>query len=841
MYNPINLLKAVLMLSLILAIGVQTVNAFSNNISSAAPGECVSLDVLFIIDQSDSMSGFAGSRPSDPFEERKYAVDAAIDQLSDIALDRCPDTKHRLAVISYGTNSRVDLKWSNIDPDSFEDATTLRKILKSYIKADRMGYTNHLEAFKKALRVFSDLPIDSQNIRKKVVIFITDGVPDLPDDDPARSAYAIPGGEMDMVAYARDLKSFIDRNFPFSQRLLQYEYCLSDLRNRYGGKLENAPPEEVNKCIKQNPVDIDDYQQSTYIWTLFLASPYSYPASLVSVYEQIAQEHGGALIELRKNLNEIPTTFREILSNLSGARASLLNCGKFAVNPYLKRAILNIYKIDPELKVTLSYVSIDGKERSVTGGQPSSPQGFDIQEYGADGPNERYVFRDPYPGLWNLTADDCTGLNVYYEEVHMSAEYQMGSQSLPQYEIPPYYDEADPFYLSISVRGEDGSIVTPAEHPRFAINVKVQVSQPDGRVIEHQMVWDNDQKIFRSKEPLQVPVPGIYRVNVMGTTYIHEGSPAPLSNDSYTEVFSVEKELFRIRDSEISVFPVTSFQIRIISPENGSDLSPIHKTFWESGWRLPLLVNPIKVRVQILDKQGKVLEEDPAQLVTQPNSAFIARILGGPQITLSPDPTSKGEYVGEFSGYETEGRGVITVELADDIYSSRYRPSNRTDQVEFYRTDSLLHRQSFYVLLSYVLLGLIGLSVVLWGLSLRSPLKGDVVVLMGTYEITSFSLSTARQKCCRSRKVIPARVLSKYPEIGLRKIEVRWQARRAGKSAAMETGGSDYFSPLAGSSAERGITVKVWPTKGRSYQLDLANGVPVPLHGENMVYLKYVS
>ena len=73
-------------------------------------GDCYSLDVIFLIDQSDSMSGKGSGRPNDPTEQRVYAPRWAIDWLADNALDICPNAVHRIAVISYGGSTGIDLK-----------------------------------------------------------------------------------------------------------------------------------------------------------------------------------------------------------------------------------------------------------------------------------------------------------------------------------------------------------------------------------------------------------------------------------------------------------------------------------------------------------------------------------------------------------------------------------------------------------------------------------------------------------------------------------------------------------------------------------------------------------
>ena len=68
---------------------------------------CYPLDVIFIIDQSDSMSGIYSGQPNDPIENRTYAPQWTVDWLADNALDQCEDSIHRITVISFGNDCCV--------------------------------------------------------------------------------------------------------------------------------------------------------------------------------------------------------------------------------------------------------------------------------------------------------------------------------------------------------------------------------------------------------------------------------------------------------------------------------------------------------------------------------------------------------------------------------------------------------------------------------------------------------------------------------------------------------------------------------------------------------------
>ena len=97
-----------LFLGLLLAMPTLVATAQEDDYQACSP-----IDVVFLIDQSSSMSGSSGN---DLLEQRKYAVQVAIDLMADIALDSCPGVVHRVGIISYGTTAEVDLPLSEIGP-----------------------------------------------------------------------------------------------------------------------------------------------------------------------------------------------------------------------------------------------------------------------------------------------------------------------------------------------------------------------------------------------------------------------------------------------------------------------------------------------------------------------------------------------------------------------------------------------------------------------------------------------------------------------------------------------------------------------------------------------------
>lgn len=145
---------------------------------------CSPIDVVFLIDQSTSMSDASGN---DPTEQRKYAVQSAIDLMADIALDSCPGVIHRVGVISYGSTAEVDLPLSEIGPFNAAEpdvAYSRRDQLKASVRATTLGQTNPSDAFAQAKAMIDNAaPLnDGEQPRKRAIIFVTDGIPCVDND-----------------------------------------------------------------------------------------------------------------------------------------------------------------------------------------------------------------------------------------------------------------------------------------------------------------------------------------------------------------------------------------------------------------------------------------------------------------------------------------------------------------------------------------------------------------------------------------------------------------------------------------------------------------------------------
>jgi hypothetical protein len=788
---------------------------------------CSNLDVVFIVDQSWAMSAPGTQEAVDPLDQRKFAVDAMIDLLTGLALDQCPGTHHRISVISYGSTVRTNLKMYSINPETAEEANELRDEagIKKNIVADNMGSDNNPEAaFAEAAKIWRTTPAiddDDDANRKKIIIFLTNGISKNSPGDYAKST--------ELVKYQ------VNGLFPFDENLLKLEACLSKLRKQSEDGF--VPPEEASVCMAEYPVNQETYDNSTYIWTVFLKPPgyekygQAYEG-MISNYAEMSKAHGGEAIELKANSRkDVPSTFRNILSYLAGVRPVLLNCGEFSMNPYLREARLTVYKIDPEIKINLAYKDQAGTQYSLLEGKSSSPEAFKVRDYYSFGANEAYILSYPYGGIWQLTADNCQGLDTYYEQVDIDTSQNLSIPDLiPQYEVAPFYDPEHPQPLVYQMHDKTTGILIPqASHPRFVVDTTATVTSPAGDTKEYSLNWDAVKQSFVSTEPLQVAVAGMYDVHVVGTTYTHEGNPSPLNTVNPELVFDKPITLFDI-STQFEVAPVTPFTIDIVNPPLGVSKN-VHATTFDR-WP-PLEVAPLSISIRLLDRDGNLLTK-PEEYLKSTQDVFTAHVEGEGQtsaeIKLQPDANNPGYFTGEIPAFEVVGgeQKVIVVMDESAMLKDR-RPYNREVESDFSRLDDLFHTPAFWQFLLLAFITWFIVSIIVYFAVRTNKVSGTLLFQDGPATITEFNLASGK-----NWRVIGPRELKNYPQLGLKKVQVTNTARRK-----MPKTGDDLSGTYSDSDTQFGVHVSGVAYDGRKFDMDLAQEQSVTYDGNTPFMMMY--
>lgn len=644
---------------------------------------CSPIDVVFLIDQSTSMSDASGN---DPLEQRKYAVQSAIDLMADIALDSCPGVIHRVGVISYGSAAEVDLPLSEIGPFNASEpdvAYSRRDELKTSVRATTLGQTNPSDAFAQAKAMLDNAaPLnDGEQARKRAIIFVTDGIPCV-DNDLGTCGPNYPAGQ-----YMVGLQNEINAGFRFDPIALAREQCLQAVRDAQADPEAPLPFDERQRCVTEHPAGPDSYDDSTFIYVLLMRDAgRPYPSSVYNIWQNIVNNYAGRLIDLSNNRQAIPTAFRGILEQLTGVRAARLECGNFAVNPYLKKAVFNFNKFEPSVQVTLSYVDTSGVEHVLV--DNTHDGGFNVTEHLVSGPNERYEIAYPYPGLWSISSEDCNNLDAFYQPIEAAAQSVLLPPVVAQYDLPPFYNPDAPLHLEFQfIDAETREVVPQADHSQFALNVTAEVTGPEG---SHTYTLEKvaNEEIYRTTDPLPVNADGNYTVKFHVSTNWHEGEPNIVSTN-YTEVFDKERVLLE-QTSGFQVRPVIPFRLDVLTPAAGQTVVPVHIA---PGPDSPPTVAPIPVRLRLTNRDGSPFA-DWAIALPRPDTTFVAQMEVDGQIVsapLTPDPQTPGEFVGQLPGSPVVGEQALTVQLSDlqdvNLLNEDYYPDNPRQEVVFNRAD----------------------------------------------------------------------------------------------------------------------------------------------------------
>jgi len=704
-----------LLAAFLLPVIVQIQAASANNSSSFVDPllentDCAALDIIFLIDQSASMSEYG----NDPLESRKYAVQTALDFMGDITLDSCPGVQHRVAVISYGSDAQVDLPLSEIGPyrpDQAGEAFNRRDELKRSVQATNLGMTDPLDAFVEANNIFTSMGSavgEDDEIRKRAIIFITDGVPDV---DPALTDCDISTAD----TYARCLRDYITTEFPFDPTLLNLEQCLGDLRAELEDPEQPLPPEKVTACLDQNRVSPDSFQNSTYIWMLLMRdSGRPYPGLVQEIFEEIAADHAGKLVNLTNNRQAVPGTFRDIMQQLTGVRAERIECGNFAVNPYLKRATLSFFKFDPENLVRVSYEAYSSGQEYVLESNESSPVGgFNLEEsdYTVAGANERYSLAKPYPGIWNLASDDCEGLIADYKQIDMGVNTDGFAQVLPQFSTPPYFNpnSAKHILQFQLIDSDNGELVKMAEHPQFAIDASATVSGPgfdevlnftyyreadtvtipvtgaDGN--SYDLTFSVEPHTFVADKPILTKEIGEYKIDLTARSNRYVGEVSRVPND-----YGIFDQSYTLVESShtLQVEPVSLFGFNILTPEAGQVFKPIHGPSVPGDTAPEVAELPIKI--QVVDFDGNPsLTDEISRIFVAPNDSFVATI-SDPQneehlVTLSQDPANPDIFQGVLPNLGQQGNYELTIDLVGEVDETKFFPESTQKSATFERQD----------------------------------------------------------------------------------------------------------------------------------------------------------
>lgn len=600
-----------------------TVPSLSSGPSGALSGSenCNGLDIVVLVDQSASMGGEPGTAANDPENFRIDAAREIIFRLGENRLYFCPNVIHRAAILSFGDGIETNLNFTEITPDPQADFAfwkEQRQRLTEGIKPMNLGGTDFITAFLKAKEWFAGLP-DIEN-NKRAIILLTDGGP-----CPKRLG-CVRGAEngFKIGLYLEDLKEQIEQDFPFEEGKGYYIWVVamhdlgSDYLNQYiGGNIKKK---------------LGEWWQ-----------------------QDIAQTHGGDLIKLSKNREDIPATFFTILQQVLGTGdVGLLDCGSHFIKPYMDKAIFIFFKGRGQTGVSIEHTLADGTNIVIRNGKVTPPR-IAIADYLADGHIERYVISKPDAGMWTLTADDCEGVRIYQESITAKISMVQPSAPVLLYEDQPLYNPGAPEYLVYRVE-ERGTGAWFPEDPRYPLTIHAQITSPVGSTYMLTLSSIGNGQ-YKSSSPILVNEVGKYTISLVG---IAENAG----------------QIFSIRGGNYEVYvEIKPFNLVVAAPRK-DEIIPLN----EPGTRKTL---PVQTRLHLLDNNGQKL--DPKRVFTDTEKAIEVTLLNAKnepveRTFMSLDPQHPDSFIATLDKASKEGAYSLGFEIKGGYRVDRFRPiSSRVD------------------------------------------------------------------------------------------------------------------------------------------------------------------
>lgn len=682
---------------------------------------CYAMDIVFLIDQSASMSGetYPKNAPNDPLNQRISSPKYAIDWLANNRIGLCPGVVHRIGIISFGTEAEVDLQLTKIDPADQKQWDEIRRKLEEKVQEKNLNATNPLAAFKLAKEMLGNAEQLGSQPRKRAIVLLTDGQPCVPDvgcsSDPEAPVN---------VRYMQDLLKYIQDNFKFDKDLQALDDAIKQAELTYG-KIENIPDEDVKNIFADHPVTVDQFYGSTYIFILAMNARDPYLDIVGEVFKQIASEHGGELIDLQQNDLEVPKQFNRVLSQLAGVTPKLFGCGNLAIDPYLSGAVLDVFKMAEGLEVEIKY---NGK--SLKAGQGDVDY-FGMVQYSQFGAVEHYRFVQPQAGLWTIDATNCNGIESSFIPFKANVVQLEPSAIVPQYLKGTATSDPDyPYYLKYRIEDTETGLVLNS-NPDYPLTAKASITGPDGTITQVEFEFAGNGE-WVSKQAIPTNQLGDYKVEIEGRAdcVVDPTEPERCPQPTF--------QVFKFTDGVYSTKVVSPFRISIISPIAGKNL-PLHGTLIPQG----LADQSVQIQLQVLDEKDKPLNYNDVFL-TDPSQALNVVLTSGKEIatvTMSVDPTDSSILVGETSRPFLAGTNTVIVNVLPKQYDhEKYIPYDFPLSVSFQRSDPLFQNPLFYRILLWILiLGVVGLMIFfIYGKS--RALRGELIFTSGI-EHRSLSLS----------------------------------------------------------------------------------------------------
>lgn len=441
---------------------VEAAGPLQNPPQQTQPRKCDELQIVFVVDQSGSMSRTLDGKPgSDPEGLRFFGPKDAVDLATALRYQSYVTSTIRIALVHFGDRPRTVLPWTSLDATNEQEYEKIKKALEpSFARVPSQGNTNPLGAFQTASSLFNQVTPQVGGCPARVVIAITDGQPSLPVPD-----------------------------FSWQDHLNE----LATYVNTY-----MAPPE-----YKLYVIGLDRnnafWRNNRSYWERIVGDP-SHAALAADQFDMAKQ--------IRKIVKDSIT--ESLTPNGANPQFECITGNQIQVPPFVQQAKLTLIK------------PVEGLHLEVLDetGRPLEPTRADIkvQLEGFDAPIESLTISKPRPGFWTLL----TKLPVEDKDacdVTLLSFDAIGKLNQPSSNTPVLQFKRLP--VSLQIVDSSGDLLPEYNDPQSALDMDLSIVGPNQNTTPIALDAGQSYEFHGEIIPLDA---GSNTIHVKATTHNPDGS-----------------------------------------------------------------------------------------------------------------------------------------------------------------------------------------------------------------------------------------------------------------------------------------------------------------------------
>lgn len=419
-------MKRMLLILFVIGILASAQAAMANDIHQVnvqEPAPCSNLQVLFLVDQSGSMSlnhhdDLEGPLlpPNDPQNLRFAGPKTALDLIIDQHLRVYPTSKILVSMAHFGDRPEIGMSWTPITSTTSLEADALRQKFDPYFDPSAvpsLGNTNMLRAFQFVSSMFDSVPAPVGNCPIRIIVLFTDGKPSvLPIDE-----------------HMEQIKEYVDRYLPI-------------------------PPHQLYVIAMNDPDNQGNYWEEMEPYWLTITGD---------------ADHIG----LVENQSDIGRRFRQIVDEIMAPFpdqtqfvTETLCPGEAVIPPYLQWVSFTLFKSDSRsdhLQIVDEKGILDQSRKDVK-----------VSVIGFNSAIETVQIDNPQPGRWKIN----TTLPHALCDLEKREIKAVGKMSLPSEQIPVQFTDVE---IAFQIVDTQGNPLPDYEDSIFDLFVQAQVVGGDGQ------------------------------------------------------------------------------------------------------------------------------------------------------------------------------------------------------------------------------------------------------------------------------------------------------------------------------------------------------------------------